>query len=506
LGGTQLLVGDLGRRGAHLWADRPALTAGGRTTTYGELWGSASRMAELLGREGAGVGTRVALLSWNLPECLEVLFAASWIGAVVVPLNARLTPEEIRFQVDDAGVTLAVVDPALEGLAADAGLLEGRHLVVGPKLDQALAEARGLADRAVDDPEAPCIQLYTSGTTGRPKGALLTNRAWVASTANVVHGLGLTAEDRLLGVYPFFHVAGLGFALGIVSVGGQVVVPPAAGPDAVWATTDEHRLTLTCLPGMSAALSHPAAKTHRPFLRGVIGGANMEAPQALERLGELLPGARFYGVYGSTEAGNLVTITSAPEELERPGTIGRPLPCFDVAILDEHDAEMAPGEVGELALRGPSTMSGYWHLPDETAKAQAAGWLHTGDLMRRDGDGYLYFVDRSKDMVKTGGENVYSIEIETVLAAHPEVADVAVIGVPDRRWGEAVKAVVVASSAHLAPETLDDWCRERLAPFKRPRWYELVDAIPRSTTGKILKRDLRASHDAARAVRLQERT
>lgn len=202
-------------------------------------------------------------------------------------------------------------------------------------------------------------------------------------------------------------------------------------------------------------------------------------------------------MYGSTEAGNFVTVSTLAEELARPGTIGRPLPAFDVEI------GASPGAAGELLLRGPSLMAGYANRPEETAATLQGGLLHTGDLVRRDEEGHLYFVDRAKDMIKTGGENVYSAEVETVLRAHPAVADVAVVGVPDRRWGEAVKALVVPREP-VGAEDLDAFCRGRLGAFKCPRWYEFTEAIPRNHSGKVLKRELRASHDPAVAVRLHE--
>ena len=296
------------------------------------------------------------------------------------------------------------------------------------------------ADAPRPDDAAPWIHLYTSGTTGKPKGCLLSQRAWLASNANLAHGLSLTSDDRLLGVFPFFHVAGLGLALATLTMGGCVVVPAAADAEELWRVVDEESITIGSFPGLKAALEQPGKGTS---LRVVFGGANMESAKTLDLLAEVVPQAAFRGVYGSTEAGNFVTLSTGDEERERPGTIGRPLFGFDVAILGSDDQELPVGEAGELGLRGPSTMLGYWRLPEASADALRNGWLHTGDVMRLDQDGFLYFVDRSKDMIKPGGENVYSIEVETALLQHPAVVDCAVVGVPDSRWGEAVKAIVV---------------------------------------------------------------
>jgi acyl-CoA synthetase (AMP-forming)/AMP-acid ligase II len=484
-----MLLGDLAHRGGALWPSRLAFIWGGQSRTYGELARRVERLSAVLAAAGVRAGSRIALLTVNTPEALETAFAASLIGACVVPLNPRLAPAEIRFQAEDAGAAHAVVHPALEALARDSGLLGLAHWMIGEELETRLDTA-GDAEAPRPGGESPIMQLYTSGTTGRPKGCLLTDRGWVAATAAAVHGLGVTADDRLLAALPLFHVAGHGAALAQLAMGGTVVIPSGAGLEESWSLIGEHGVTVAIFPaGTRRALRHPAA---RP-VRMVFGMAGTERAETLGSLAEL--GTDFRGVYGSTEAGNFVTVTTLDDELDRPGTVGLPLPPFDLAL----DGADAPGEVGELLLRGASVMAGYAGLPD----SMGDGWLRTGDLMRRDADGYLHFVDRAKDMVKSGGENVYSAEVEQVLARHPGVLDAAVIGVPDGRWGEAVKALVVVR-AGTTPADLDEHCRARLGGFKRPRWYELVEALPRNHSGKILKRELRAAHDPARAVRLPE--
>lgn len=487
-----MLLGDLAHRGGALWPSRVAFVWGGRRRTYGELARRVERLGAVFAAAGVRAGARIALLTVNTPEAIETAFAASRLGACVVPLNTRLAPAEIRFQVEDAGAAYAVVHPALEPLARASGLLGLAHWVIGEELETRL-EAR-LADVEAPRPgdETPIIQLYTSGTTGRPKGCLLTNRGWVAATANAAHGLGVTAEDRLLATLPFFHVAGYGAALAHLAAGGTVVIPSGAGLDETWALVAEHEVTVAIFPmGTRRALRHPAA---RP-VRLVFGMAGTERAGTLRELAAM--GTDYHGVYGSTEAGNFVTVSTLEGELSRPGSVGRPLPAFDVVI------EAPPGGAGELLLRGPSLMAGYANLPEATAETLRGGLLHTGDLVRRDDDGHLYFLDRAKDMIKTGGENVSTAEVERVLRAHPAVADVAVLGVPDRRWGEAVKAVVV-TRAPVGPEDLDAHCRRALGGFKCPRWYSFADAIPRNHSGKVLKRELRAAHDPAAAVRLPE--
>jgi acyl-CoA synthetase (AMP-forming)/AMP-acid ligase II len=481
-----MLLGDLAHRGAALRPDRTAFAWGGRRRTYRELHGRVLRWSGLLAAGGVRRGDRVALLTVNVPEAVEAAFGASLIGAVVVPLNVRLSPDEIRYQAGDAAARHAVVHPALESLARESGLLGLTHWTIGPDLDRALDGAPP-HDLPRPDPGAPVVQLYTSGTTGRPKGCLLTNRGWVAAAANAVQAFGLTAADRLLGALPLFHVAGYGAALGQLAAGGTVVLPSGASPRALWPLIAGHGVTVAVFPtGTGRALRHPQAAPET--LRLVFGMAATERPGTLEKLRDL--GIGYRGVYGSTEAGNFVTVSTLEDELAHPGTIGRPLPAFDVAV---------DGAPGELLLRGASVMAGYAGRP----VPRHDDWLRTGDLVRVGAGGRLFFVDRAKDMVKSGGENVYCAEVERVLAEHPGVRDAAVIGVPDRRWGEAVKALVVVRDG-TSPADLDAHCRARLGAFKRPRWYEVVGAIPRNHSGKVLKRELRAAHDPGTAVRLPE--
>ncbi len=502
-----MVLGDLAHR-ASLWRERVAIVWDGRTRTYGEVADRTARLSAVLAAAGVGDGTRVAILSTNHPDVIETCLAASLLGAVVVPLNVRLAAPELRYQIDDAGVTHALIHPGLSDLASAAGLGGARTWTVGDELTAALATADPRpwnAPRPHDG--AACMQLYTSGTTGTPKGCLLSQRGWLAALANTAHALDVGPDDRVLGVYPLFHVAGFGVALAHLQMGAQVVLPAAPDAEEIWRLVEQHRLTSVSFPGLKDALAHPSAgKVDASSIRRVFGGAAMENVKTLDLLEEILPGAAFRGIYGSTEAGNFTTVSTAAQERARPGTIGRPLPGFDVAVLGPDDEPLPPGTEGELGLRGASTMLGYWNLPDATAATLRHGWLHTGDVMRLDDDGFLYFVDRSKDMIKPGGENVFSIEVESVLLRHPAVVDCAVIGVPDARWGEAVQAIVVLAPGTAAtPEDLDAHCLALLSPYKRPRWYELTDTIPRSETGKIVKKDLRAAHDPAGAVRLRER-
>jgi acyl-CoA synthetase (AMP-forming)/AMP-acid ligase II len=297
-------------------------------------------------------------------------------------------------------------------------------------------------------------------------------------------------------------------ATSVLSVGGRVVFGSTRSLDESWDLIGRHGVTIGTFVGGGAARAarHPMSATHGKSLRILTGQAGKHTPAEHEEMGELVPHAEFAGIYGSTEAGNFVTVTTRAEEMARPGTIGRPLAGFRAAVVgpgDPGDRPLPAGAAGELALRGTSVMSEYWRLPDATADTLRNGWLHTGDAMRTDDDGYLYMLDRLKDMVKPGGENVYSIEVEQVLRLHPAVGDCAVIGVPDDRWGEGVKAVIMAPGG-VDVASLDAWCLERLAAYKRPRWYQLVDALP-ANGAKVDKKRLRAAHDPRQSIRLPER-
>jgi acyl-CoA synthetase (AMP-forming)/AMP-acid ligase II len=502
-----LVVPDLLGAGAPpALARRVALAGDGWSVSFGELEDDARRWQRLIGESGIGRGERIAILAANGPAYLSVLHGASRIGAAVVLLNTRLDAESVRYQLADSQTRLVIVDPANRDLAAAAGAydlptvtLDDDHRERFDGIEPAPAGA------ARPDPEDPFIQLYTSGTTGRPKGCVLSQRAWVASAANVAAGLGLTDADVHVGAGPFFHVAGLGMATSVLSAGGRVVFGSTRSLDESWDLISRHGVTIGTFVGGGAAMAarHPMSATHSKSMRILTGQAAKSTPAEHEEMAELLPHVEFAGIYGSTEAGNFVTVSTRAQEMARPGTIGPPLDSFHAAVVGPDDRPLPAGEAGELALRGTSVMSEYWHLPDATAETLRNAWLHTGDVMRMDDDGYLYMLDRLKDMVKPGGENVYCIEVEQVLRLHPAVSDCAVIGVPDDRWGEGVKAVIVAPGG-VDVASLDAWCLGRLAAYKRPRWYQLIDALP-ANGAKVDKKRLRATHDPRQSIRLRER-
>jgi acyl-CoA synthetase (AMP-forming)/AMP-acid ligase II len=414
----------------------------------------------------------------------------------VVPINLRLRPDDIRFQVEDAGVTYAVVHPMVEPLAKAAGLLDLPHWPTGEALPGEVASAR--LDPVSPTEDTPLVQLYTSGTTGRPKGCLLTQNGWAASTASTRAFLGLCERDVVATALPLFHVAGIDLCLSTLAAGGTAVLLNSPEPDAAWAAVNDHGATIVqSIRGTGTFLR--AAPDDLKALRGIF------APGGWSSMLDEHENLALWTGYGATELCGFAVGNTREVLRARPDTIGKPMPGYEWRVVGGEDKAVQPGEVGELVMRGPMVTPGYWNLPDATAEALRGGWLHTGDLMELQDDGVLRFVDRLKDMVKPGGENVYCIEVELALTEHPAVRECAVIGVPDQKWGEAVKAIV-ASHEPVTVEELDAWCLQHLAAYKRPRWYTFVEALPRNALEKVVKTELRAAHDEATSVRLPERT
>jgi len=470
---------------------REALLVDGRRVSYGELDAAARRRAAALCDAGVGEGDVVALWAPSGPEVAELLHALSWRGAALLPLNARLTAREAAFQLRDVGARALVAGgAALAGRAREA--LErapGARLL---RLESLSRDAAPPAPAAWD-PERPLAILYTSGTTGRPKGAVLSHRAFFWSAVDSALRLGAERGDRWLACMPLFHVGGLSILVRSVLAGTSVAVHDRF--DAVRASRaldgDGIRLA-SFVPTMLERLL--AARGERPapaWLRAVlVGGA--AAPRrllrrALERGFPLAP------TYGLTEACSQVA-TRAPG-LRREPLDGHLRPLFRtrVRVVDEAGRTLAPGRPGEIQVAGPTLMRGYWRRPEETAAALSEGWLRTGDVGVLDAQGGLQVLDRRADLVVSGGENVYPAEVEAVLAEHPDVADVGVAGVPDDVYGARPAAWWVArDGARADAEALRAFCRERLAGYKVPVAFHRVRELPRGASGKLLRRALTA--------------
>jgi acyl-CoA synthetase (AMP-forming)/AMP-acid ligase II len=495
-------LADLPEKAARWWGDRVAFAGSGDEMTYGAFHDRVRRVAAVLGAAGVGEGTRVGLLSGNDRAYYEVFFACAALGAVVVPYNVRLSSREIAYQREHSDVAYAVLSPALSDLAEAAGLTAVTHWWLGGSYDRAIAAAGPYAPRAVFAPDTPVSQMYTSGTTGFPKGCVHSQGGWRASALNFALGLRLDRRAVALVQAPLFHAFGFGFILSHLYMGATAVFPPGPSEGDYWETVDRYQVTSVSVPR-----SAPADGLPRNQVTVVYGQGGTYRSSLGRLIGAFFPNAECYGVFGMTELTNIAILSRSWEEVENPGSMGEPLAGVQVQVHDERGNQVGPGQVGELVFRGPQVCLGYYKDPAATAELFRDGWLRTGDLVLVDERGAIHFEDRMKDMIKTGGENVYSAEVERVLLDHPAVADAAVFGVPDKRWGQAVKAVVAAvPGADLDLADLDLFCLGNIAAYKRPRWYEVVAVVPRSVTGKISKAELRREHDPATSIRLEERS
>ncbi len=514
--------------------DGPMLTAGDRTLTWSQALGRAATVAHALAADGVAPGDRVAFLDRNGIPHFETLFGSALAGAVHVAVNWRLSPAEVAAVIADARPRTLVVAPECleqcETVLADTRAAGIERVVVldgpgglpadAPAAAGAVAYEDWLADRPSSDPGhlpapgEPVLQLYTSGTTGMPKGVMLSNRN-LATAMDQAGGTFGVADDTVgLVAMPLFHIGGIAWGLCATSRGGHAVILRDVDPAVLLDLVQRHRVTNTfVVPAvLMALLATPSiATTDLSSLRTIFYGASPIAEDVLARCLERF-GCRFAQLYGMTETTGAITMLR-PEDHDPTGprrhllrSTGTPLPGVELRVVDPDSGSTVPaGTVGEVQARSPYTMLGYFRKPEETAATvDGGGWLRTGDAGYLDEDGYLFLHDRIKDMIVSGGENVYPAEVENVLLSHPQVADAAVIGVPDERWGETVKAVVVPAAGAPAslPADLLARCREELAHYKCPTSVDLVDALPRNPAGKVLKRELRAPYwkDRARSV------
>jgi acyl-CoA synthetase (AMP-forming)/AMP-acid ligase II len=445
----------------------------------------------------------VACLALNGKAFTEVILAAAWLGAVVVPLNVRHVAAELRFVIEDSGATalfaceqmVALAEAAIgESSTVGVRILDGRPRT-GWTDFATLVEPSGPVGRPAPgvSGESLFILLYTSGTTGKPKGCMIPQRAWTGYAINMAACFQMNDADVYLAFLPYFHVAGLGTALAQLMLGGTIVTAPRADPQQFFRLIGEHRVSILFLvPGISQPfVTDPARETaDLSSLRTFISGAGVEKLELIEAVERRL-GARYFGIYGQTEAGGLVTWAHADEIRRDPTTYGHVMPFFDYLVADDGDGEVGPGGVGELCLRSVATMLGYWNHPAATAETLRNDWHHTGDLFERQEGGRIRMVDRKKYLIKTGGENVYPQEVEQVLMRHDAIADAAVIGLPDDRWGEVVVAcVVLKPGLALAATDVVDWVGRHVAGYKKPRRVEFVANIPRNVSGKVLKGEI----------------
>ncbi len=479
---------------------RRALTFEGTTWTYGEMLERIDSLAVELQRGGVCHGDRVAFLGLNQPAYFETLFAAARLGAIFVPLNFRLTGPELAFIVNDAGIHTLVADelhrPAAELVRAELPVRRYLSDAVADGWEPLHGERQSLSGPEPIDSDEVALIMYTSGTTGLPKGAMLTHANLWWNNTNAMLQFDALEDDVTLVVAPLFHIGGLNVTTLLAwQKGAEVVLHRMFDPAACVEDIARYGVTtMFGVPAMFLFMSQVPGfdQSDLTTVRTLVcGGAPVPEPLIKLFNGRGVPINQGYGL---TETSPMVSFLSPEWSLAKLGSAGK-APLFgEIRIIDENGRSITvPRTNGEVCYRGPNVMKGYWRRPEATAEAiDPAGWFHTGDVGYLDEDGFLFIADRVKDMIITGGENVYPAEVESVLHDHPDVADVAVIGLPDDRWGEAVVAVVVVHQG-AAPtlEDLRDFAGERLARYKLPTRIEVVDILPRNPAGKVLKFELR---------------
>jgi fatty-acyl-CoA synthase len=500
-----MTLSDQLARHARMTPGAVAFVFDGVERSYGQLDERVSRLANAMAERGVETGDRIAVLAHNGLEIVEAYLACARAGAICVPLNFRLVADEIAYQLADSGAVLAIVHASLADTFADARTRAGSPsgcLVVGGEdgsYEDALRAASPEHHLRSADLYAPAFIMYTSGTTGKPKGAVLTHYNLLTQTVGKSLHVGLRRDCRTwLIPTPMFHIAGLAAMANSLFVGGRAVLGRSAAFDAAATVDLLERERVNCcffVPAQWQAICDVPGIAERDLsaLRLVSWGAAPASTTLLRRMVELFGHADITTSFGQTETCAVTTILQGEDALRKIGSVGTPMLHMEVRVVDEYGNDVVPGEVGEIVYRGPSVMTEYWNKPAETAAAFAGGWFHSGDLVRQDEDGYLYVVDRLKDMIISGGENVYCVEVENVVAAHPQVAEVAVVGVPDEKWGETPLAFVVPANPAEPPtaEVITRWCRERLAAYKCPRRIRIVDTLPRNPSGKVRKNELR---------------
>ncbi|MEW5811928.1 MAG: fatty-acid--CoA ligase FadD5 [Actinomycetota bacterium] len=497
----------------------------GATTTWADLERRVSALAGALHRRGVGFGDRVLILMLNRPEFIETTIAVNKLGAIAVPVNFRMTPPEIAFLVSDCGAAVVVTEPVLAGVATAVRDLDATlHTVVvaGADTDGAVVGYEDLlAENApcpvTDVPDdSPALIMYTSGTTGRPKGAVLThnNMAGQALTHLFTNGVDLNHDIGFVGV-PLFHIAGVGSTIVGLLLGRPTVIYPlgAFDPNQLLDVLAAEKVTgIFLVPAQWQAVCAAQRAAPRDLaLRVLSWGAAPASDTLLREMADTFPGAAILAAFGQTEMSPVTCMLLGEDALRKLGSVGKVIPTVSARIVDDEMNDVPVGQVGEIVYRAPTLMAGYWNNAEATAEAFAGGWFHSGDLVRQDDEGYIWVVDRKKDMIISGGENIYCAEVENALAAHPEIAEAAVIGRPDPKWGEVPVAVLAlraslraTDAAPLSLADLDGFLTERLARYKHPRAIEIVDALPRNPAGKVLKTELRVRFGGGGSVDARE--
>ena len=481
--------------------------ASGKRMTYKELDVRCNRFGNGLLSNGLAKGDRVATLLMNGSEFVEVFFGGAKAGGVIVPLNWRLVADELSFILTDSGAETLIFGTEFAQVVTelhrrgDEGTQVKNWIHVGEASDRP-AFATGYEDLveggSQDEPGSDACDddllfiMYTSGTTGLPKGVMHTHNTTMWGSLTALTTADVRYGDRYLICLPLFHVGALNPLLSTIHAGGSLVIMREFDPTQIWQAYADEKITVTiAVPAMLNFMlkTYDATAYDLSSLRWIMSGAAPVPATLIENYAAL--GFEIHQVYGLTETCGPACLISPEDAVKRAGSTGKAFFHTDVKVVDPEGHEVKPNETGEVLIRGPHIMKGYWNRPEATAETVIDGWLHSGDVAMVDDEGFVYIQDRIKDMIISGGENVYPAEIENVLSALPGLEEVAVIGLPSPKWGESPLAVVVKSDENLTDSDVLDFCKGKLAPFKLPKSVEFIDVIPRNPTGKVLKRLLR---------------
>lgn len=499
-------VGDWITKRGILSPNKTAIIFEDRQITYRGLNRRVNCLANALLDGGIKKGDRVAALLYNCPQFLEVYFALAKIGAIFVTLNFRLAGRELRYMMENSGTSFLIFDNAfsetIDSIRSSLPIATNNFVCLGKPTPKWAKDYEGFLNRGTDSEpdtkaevnlEDPQMIMYTSGTTGIPKGALLSHQKTFYNTFNAVLYFDMTSKDVMLVVMPLFHSGGLNIAaVPALYTGGTIVIQKSFDPKQTLSLIEKHRISLAMLvPTMLNFMLN----------QGNIDEYNLSSMKTMMVGGEPIPLSLIKAymdrdipirqVFGQTET-SIQLWLSEEDAVRKIGSVGKPVFHADVRVVNKSGEDVLPGEVGEIVLRGPTQMICYWNDPEQTAETLKDGWLHTGDLATVDEEGFVYMVDREKDMYISGGENVYPAEIERVLGEHPKILEVAVIGVPDEKWGEVGKALIVPKDGEkIAEEEIFDFLKGKLAKYKIPKHVEFTTEFPTTASGKIKKAELR---------------
>ncbi|WP_342431384.1 long-chain fatty acid--CoA ligase [Neobacillus sp. FSL H8-0543] len=502
----QLLVDEMLIRSARKFPNKIAIIDNEVRMTYQLLQSRVSNLAGWFQSQGIKKGEKVALLLYNSIEYTECLFALAKIGAVAVPVNFRLQKLEFEYILDNSDAKMLVAHhdftSVIEQIRPNLPLLE-EVIIVDDRVEKAHShyDYYAIFDNAFiprleelkDDDDF--IIVYTSGTTGKPKGAVLTHKNVFMNAVNMDLECGLTKDEVQIITTPLFHIGGISALTMLMLVGGTSILHKKFDPEHILQTFDKEKVTYAFMvPSMwNILLEVPSFKEYNVKSLRIICTAAASTPLELKKkLMKSFPNVGVFDTFGHTELSASTATLKASDSLLKTGSVGLPYSNVEVRVVDENMVDVQPGEVGEIIYRGPTTMKEYYNNPEATKETLRGGWLHSGDLVMVDHDGYLTVVDRKKDMIISGGENIYPKEIEEVLYTHPDILEAAVVGVPDEKWGETVKAFVVTRNGKtLTEQEVVEYCTERIARYKKPHYVEFINELPRNGSGKILKTALR---------------